>query len=116
MEDSFQLHREYYDDFFLWYGEENRLDTNNVIRVIYFIIYENIAMRKSEGMFDLLDLCTAAVGNQLHSRTTRAAIAHCIDETLKQILIAWMFGQHEYSADDMFVIADKLTDVIGRKS
>ena len=61
--------------------------TDSVIRVIYFIIKEDIATRKSEGMFDLLDLCTAAVGNQLHSRTTGAAIAQWIDETLQQKLI-----------------------------
>ena len=67
-------------------------------------------------MFDLLDLCTAAVGNQLHSRTTGAAIAQCIDETLQQKLIDWMFGQHEHSPDEMFVIADELTDVSGSKS
>ena len=115
-EDSFQIHREYYDEILA--NTEKRIAsmTDNVIRVIYFIIKENIAMRKSEGMFDLLDLCTAAVGNQLHSRTTGAAIAQCIDETLQQKLIDWMFGQHEHSPDEMFVIADELTDVSGSKS
>ena len=64
-------------------------------------------------MFDLLDLCTDAVGNQLHFRTTGAAIAQCIDETLRQKLIDGMFGHHEHSSDEMFVIADELTEVSG---
>ena len=115
-EDSFQIHREYYDEIFSSTEKRIASMTDNLKRAIYFSINENIAMRKSEGMFDLLDLCTAAVGNQLHSRTTGAAIAQCIDETSQQILIAWMFGQHEYSQNDMFVIADELTEFTGRKS
>ena len=74
-EDSFQIHREYYDEIFSSTEKRIASMTDNVIRVIYFILKENIAMRKSEGMFDLLDLCTASEGNQRHSRTTGAAIA-----------------------------------------
>ena len=54
--------------------------TDNVIRVVYFIIKENIAIRKSEALYKLLDECQAAIGNQLHSSSTTAAIAMVIDE------------------------------------
>ena len=115
-EDSFQIHKKYYDD--LYSSTQKRIAsmTDNVIRVIYFIIKENIAMRKSERMFDLLDQCETPIGNQLHSRKTGAAIAMCIDETLQGKLIQWMFGKLPHSPDDIFVIADELTDVSGTKS
>ena len=115
-EDSFQIHRNYYEE--IYSSTEKRIAcmTDNVIRVIYFIIKENIAMRKSERMFDLLDQCETPIGNQLHSRKTGAAIAMCIDETLQKMLIQWMFGKLAHSPKDIFVIADELTDVSGTKS
>ena len=53
--DSYQLNRAYYEA--VLNDAQTRIEkmTDNVIRVIYFVIEENIAMRKCESLYNLLD-------------------------------------------------------------
>ena len=85
--------------------------TDNIITIVYFVIKENLAMKKSEALYELLDLCGTAIGNQLHCRHTAKAIALTIDDYFQSRLIKFLVA-----VDDFYAIADELTDVSGNKS
>ena len=85
--------------------------TDNIITIVYFVIKENLAMKKSEALYELLDLCGTAIGNQLHCRHTAKAIALTIDDYFQSRLIKFLV-----TVDDFYAIADELTDVSGNKS
>ena len=108
---AFEFHREYYEDLMSSTDRRMALMTDNIILVVYFIIRENLAMQKSEALYELLAMCEAAIGNQLHSRITAKAITLTIDDYQQSRLIEFFL-----TIDDFYAIADELTDVSGNKS
>ena len=54
--------------------------TVDIITIVYYVIQENLAMKKSEALYEVLDLCGTAIGNQLHCRRTPKAIVWTIDD------------------------------------
>ena len=113
--DAFQLNKDYFEGLLNNMADRVEKITDNVIRIIYFVIQENLALSKSEALFDLFDLCEAAVGNQLHSRVTGAAITLCVDEVFHSKLTKWMFADKKGPVD-LMMIGDKMTDEGGIKT
>ena len=109
--EAFEFHREYDEDLMSSTDRRKALMTDNIILVVYFIIKENLAMQKSEALYELLAMCEAAIGNQLHSRITAKAITLTIDDYQQSRLIEFFL-----TIDDFYAIADELTDVSGNKS
>ena len=87
--------------------------TENVIRVVYYVVQENLAMLKTESLYNLLDKCEAAVGNQLHSRMTAASITKSIDHVFMQKLTRFLASEE---CEEFMTIADEMTDVSGLKT
>ena len=78
-------------------------------------VESNSLMRKSEALYDLCDMCQAAIGNQLHSRITAAALTMCIDEDFQGKLTRWLFTDED-GPEDIFMIGDEMVDEGGIKS
>ena len=103
--DSFQLNKNYYAEIFP--SAENKIEkmTENVIRVVYYVVQENLAMLKTESLYNLLDKCEAAVGNQLHSRMTAASITKSIDHVFMQKLTRFLASEE---CEEFMTIADEM--------
>ena len=70
-------------------------------------------MKKSEQTYNLLELCSTPIGNQLHSRITAAAIAMCIDDVHTRNLFLFLLSDN---CEEFMMISDELTDYSGVKS
>lgn len=111
--DSYQVNQKYYEEAFRNQALKIEKMTDNIIRVIYFIVKENVAMLKSESLFLLLDLCEALIGNQLHSRKTGAAVALCIDEVHQTKFSNFLIGD---KCEEFTFVGDEMTDCGGIKT
>ena len=87
--------------------------TENVIRVVYYVIQENLAMLKTESLYNLLEKCGAPIGNQLHSRKTSASIARSIDHIFMEKLTRFIATEE---CEEFMTIADEMTDMSGLKT
>ena len=87
--------------------------TENVIRVVYYVVQENLAMLKTESFYNPLDKCEAAVGNQLHSRMTAASITKSIDHVFMQKLTRFLVSEE---CEEFMTMADEMTDISGLKT
>ena len=87
--------------------------TENVIRVVYYVIQENLAMLKTESLYNLLKKNGAPIGNQLHSRKTSASIARSIDHIFMEKLTRFISREE---CEEFMTIADEMIDVSGLKT
>ena len=96
--DNFQLNKTYYAEIFRSFENKIEKMTENVIRVVYYVIQENLAMLKTESLYNLLEKCGAPIGNQLHSRKTSASIARSIDHIFMEKLTRFIATEESKSS------------------
>ena len=110
--DEFNKRNDFYSRHIRNLKNQAVLMTENVIKVVYFLLKNDLSLRKFENIIELLDSCKTMIGNQLHSRQTARVIAMMIDEMFQKLFVNYLISD---GCEEFSQIADELTDVGGLK-